>query len=162
MESLPVHSYQGYVILKPIEYHQLTWEIMATSTYGDLCPCSRMVGMMLRNLSAWEVRITPRTVTSNVQMAEIFPNMKALKHTSQVSSSKEQKEPSQVSQPTCSNSPKKELTMPTPISLQLGLGVPVSECDVLNKVDHLGCTEWEPEDQQEVRKNLKRVCGCLC
>ena len=40
--------------------------------------------MMLKNLSAWEVRIPPKTVISNVQVAEIVPNMKALKYASKV------------------------------------------------------------------------------
>ena len=125
---------------------------MATSTYWELCPVSRRVGMLLRNLSAWEVRIPPKTVIGNVQMAEMVPNKKSLNPTSKVLPLKEQKEPSQVSWPTCSNSPKKELTQPTPISLQLELGDPTSECDVLNQVDLLGCMKWDPEDQQEVRK----------
>ena len=89
---------------------------MAISIYGDLHPgCSR-VGMMLRNLSAWEGRILLKTVICNVQMAEIIPNMKALKCTSEVLPSKKQKELSQISQPICSNSPEKELTQLTPIS----------------------------------------------
>ena len=53
--------------------------------------------MMLWNLSACEVRIPPKTVIGNVQMAEIVPNMKALDHTHEVLPLKEQKEPSQVS-----------------------------------------------------------------
>ena len=32
---------------------------------------------------------------------------------------------------------------------------PTSEYDVLDKVDLLGCVNWEPEDQQRVRKNLR-------
>ena len=76
-------------------------EVMATSTYGDLHPGSRIVGIMLRNLSAWEVGIPPKTVISNVQAAEIVPNMKAPKDASEVLPSMEQTEPSWVSQPTC-------------------------------------------------------------
>ena len=57
---------------------------MATGTYRDLCPSSRRVGMMLQNLSACEVKIPPKTVVSNVQKAEIVPNMKALTHACEV------------------------------------------------------------------------------
>ena len=74
---------------------------MATSTYGDLHPGSRRVGMMLRNLSALEVRIPPRTVIHNVQAAEIVPSKKAPHYTSEVLPSTEQTEPSCISQPTC-------------------------------------------------------------
>ena len=42
--------------------HQLTWGIMATSTYGDLDSGSRRVGMMFRNLSAWQIRISTKTI----------------------------------------------------------------------------------------------------
>ena len=87
VESLPAHSYQVNVTSEPIESHQVTWGIMASSTYG--VSGSRRVGMMLRNLSAQEVRIPPKTVIGNVQTAEIIPNMKAIKHTSKVLPSKE-------------------------------------------------------------------------
>ena len=48
---------------------------MATSSYRDLRPGSRRVGMMLRNLSAQEVRIPPKAVIGSVQMAEIVLNL---------------------------------------------------------------------------------------
>ena len=70
---------------------------MVTSTYGDLCPGSRRVGMMLQNLSACEVRIPPVTVIGNKQMAEIVPGMKAHDHTYEVLPLEEQKGPLQVS-----------------------------------------------------------------
>ena len=73
---------------------------MVTSTHGDLCSGSRRVGMMLRNLSAQEVRIPPKTVISNVQAAEIVPNMKTPKYASKVLPSMEQTELSWVGQPT--------------------------------------------------------------
>ena len=41
------------------------------------------------------------------------------------------------------------------MSLQLELGDPTLEHDVLGKVDLLGYTEWDPEDQQEARKILR-------
>ena len=50
--------------------------------------------------------------------------------------------------------PKKELTWPTPISLQLELGDPTLENDMLDKVDLSGCAKWDPKNQQEVRKIL--------
>ena len=65
-------------------------EVIATGTYGDLHPGSRRVGMMLQNLSVQEVRIPPKTIIGNVQMAEIVPNVKALKPTSEVLPLKEQ------------------------------------------------------------------------
>ena len=80
---------------------------MVTSTYRDLCPGSKRVGMMLWNLSAWEVRVPPRTVIDNVQMAEIVHNMNALKPTNEVLPSKKQEELSKVTQSSYSNSPPK-------------------------------------------------------
>ena len=70
--------------------HWLTWGVMATSFYIDLCPGARKMGMMW-NLSAQEVRMPPKTMICNVQMAEIVPNMKALNPTSDVLPLKEQK-----------------------------------------------------------------------
>ena len=84
MESLPVHSYQVHVIAELIESHQLRWGLMATGTYGDPSPGSGKVGMMLRNLSAREVRFPHKSIIGNVQMAEIVLNMKAFKHTSDI------------------------------------------------------------------------------
>ena len=83
---------------------------MATSTYGDLCPGSRLVGMVLRNLSIWEVQIPPKTVIGNVQMAEIVLNLKVFKQMSVVLPLKEQVEPSKVGRPNGSDLPEKELT----------------------------------------------------
>ena len=57
--------------------------------------------MMLRDLSAWEIRIILKAVISNIQAADIVPHMKAPKYASKVLPSMEQTEPSQVSQPTC-------------------------------------------------------------
>ena len=63
---------------------------------------------------------------------------------------------SQVGWTTCPNSPEKELTWPSPVSPQLELGVPTLKHDVLEKVDLTGCAiEWDPKDQQEVRKILR-------
>ena len=53
--------------------------------------------MVLRNISAQEVRIPVKTVIGNVQTAEIIPNMRALEHTSETLPTKEQKEMSQIS-----------------------------------------------------------------
>ena len=136
--------------------------VMAISTYGDLCPGSRRVGMMLRNLSAWEVRIPPKTVIGNVQMAEIVPNMKALKHTSEVLPSKEQKEPSQVSWPTCLNSPKKELTWPDLYISTVGTGCSDLENMTCWKSGSLGVHQMGPQGSTRGEKNLKEICRCLC
>ena len=42
--------------------------VMTTSTYKDLCPGSRQVSMVLRNLA----------MIGNVQMAEVVPDLKVL------------------------------------------------------------------------------------
>ena len=89
-------------------------------------------------------------------MAEIFPNMKDQKHTSEVLLSKEQKEPSQVGQPTCSNSPQKELTWPTPISPQLELGVPILEHDMLEKWIYWGELNGIPRINKR-QENLRGI-----
>ena len=73
MESLPVCCYWVHVIKELIENHWLTWGVMAISTYSDLYPGSRRVGIMLQNLTAWEVRIPPKTIIGNVQLAEMSP-----------------------------------------------------------------------------------------
>ena len=49
---LPGHSCQVNVVAKLRESHQITQEAMATGMYGNLCPDSRRVGMMLKNPSA--------------------------------------------------------------------------------------------------------------
>ena len=126
---------------------------MAPNTYGDLLPGSRRVGMMLRNLSAYEVKIPLRTAISNVQAAKIVPNMKASIYTSEVLPSMEQMEPSWVGQPSCLT-PQTELTQLIPVYLQLESSDP-SSCDVLNKVDLSGCSKWDPKDNQEVRIILR-------
>ena len=66
--------------------------VMATSTYGNCCPGSRRVGMMLCNLSALEVRIPPRTVISNVQAIKIIPNLMAANYMGEVFPSMKQTE----------------------------------------------------------------------
>ena len=65
VKLLPVHSYQVHVIAELMENHWLTQGVMATSTYGGLHPGSRRVAMMLWNLSAWEVRIPPKTICAD-------------------------------------------------------------------------------------------------
>ena len=120
VESLPVCSCQIYVIAKLVA-NQVTWRVIATSTYGDLCPGSRWVGMVLRNFSAMEVWIPAKTVTGNVQMAEVVPDLKVFKQSSMVPPQKDQPEVSWLSY---SNPPEKELAWPSTISPQLGLSVP--------------------------------------
>ena len=75
--------------------------------------------------------------------------MKALKDTSKVLPSMEEKKPSQVSWLTFLTLLKRELIQLTPMSLQLESDDPNSECYVLNKVDLLWCAKWDPKDQQE-------------
>ena len=58
--------------------------VMATSTYGDVCPDPRRVGMVLGDLSVQEIRIPPKTVIGNVQTAEIIPHTKVLEHTGEI------------------------------------------------------------------------------
>ena len=153
MGPLPADSYRVNIIVELIEGHKITWWGMATSTYGDLHPCSRRVGIMLRNLCTWEVRIPPKNVISNVQAAQIVPNMKTPKYASEILPSMEQTELSWVTQPTCSP-PKNELTWPSPISLQLEWGDTTLEHNVLDKVDLSGCTKWDSKNQQEVTRIL--------
>ena len=131
-------------IVEPIESHQIIQGLMATSTSRDLHPGTRRVGMMLRNLSTWEMNIPPKAMISNVQTAQIVPNMKTLTHTSEALPSTEQKEPSQVGLPTCLTPNRKELTHSTPMSLQLEPGDPTLQHDILEKVDLSGCTKWDP------------------
>ena len=87
-------------------------------------------------------------------MAEIVPNLKVFKQTSMALPLNQHAELSKVSWHNGSNSPKKELTWLTPISLQLGPDVPTLEHDILRKVNLLGCTEWDSTDQQEAREIL--------
>ena len=54
-QSLPVLSCQVQVIVEPIASHWFMLGAMATNTYGNLCLGSRCMGMVLKNLSAWEV-----------------------------------------------------------------------------------------------------------
>ena len=83
---------------------------MGTSTYGDLHPGSRRVGMMWQSSSTHEVTIPPKTEIGKVQMAEIVPNMKAHDHMYEVLPLEEQKGPLQVSWLICTNSSENELT----------------------------------------------------
>ena len=109
-------------------------------TYGDLCPGSRRVAMMLRNLSAMEVRIPAKTVIRNVQAANIVSNMLTPKFTSETFPSTEQTESSLVGWLNCLTPSENELTWLTSISFQLKPVGSTLEYDVLDKVDLLGCT----------------------
>ena len=80
-QLLPAHSSQVQVITEPIASHWVTWGVMATNMSGDLCTGSKHVGMVLRNLSAWEVHIPPKTVISNVYAAKKVPDWEVLGHT---------------------------------------------------------------------------------
>ena len=72
--------------------------VMATNTYEDLCPGSKCVGMVLKNLSAREVCIPPKTVIGNVQTAEKVPDWEMLSNNGKDPPPKEQGELSKVSQ----------------------------------------------------------------
>ena len=52
-----------------------------------------------------------------------------------------------------------ELTWLTPMLPQLELGDSTLEHDILEKVDLSGCAEWDPMDQQEVRKILREYAN---
>ena len=121
---------------------------MATNTYGDLCPGSWHVGMVLRNLSTQEVCIPPKTVIGNIQTAEKVPDLEIFSHTNEFPL-KEQEEPSKAGQTNGPNPLEKEVTQLTPMSPQLELEVPTLEPDVLGMITLLGCAEWDPKDQWE-------------
>ena len=76
--SLPVSSCWVHVIAQPVTNQWIIWGVMVTITYGDLCPSSRWVGMVLRNLSAQEVDIPTKTVIGNVQTAYVVPALEVL------------------------------------------------------------------------------------
>ena len=64
------YSCWAQVIVEPVANHWVTGGVIATNMYGDLCPGSWHVGMVLRNLSAQEVHIPPKTIIGNVQTAK--------------------------------------------------------------------------------------------
>ena len=66
--------------------------VLATSTYGDLCPGFRQVGMVVQNVSMWVVWIPPKTVIGNVQMVEVVPNFPIFEQTSVIPPQEEQAE----------------------------------------------------------------------
>ena len=70
---------------------------------------------------------------------------------------KEWWESSKVSQTSSLNPLEKQVTWVTCQSPQLEFEVQPPEHDVLEKVDMPGCTEWDPEDWQEVQ-NILREC----
>ena len=142
MQWLHVHSCQIQVIAESIACHQVMWGVMATKIYGDLCPGSWHMGMVLRNSSAREVHIPPRTVICNVQIAEKVSDWEVLGHTGEDLPLKEQEEPSKVIWTSSTNTLEKVVTQPTPLSPLSELEVPTLQPDVL--------ADWDPEDQQEV------------
>ena len=97
VQLLPIHSCQVWMITEPIASHWVTWGSMATNTYGDLCPGSQCLGMVLRNLPTREVCIPPKAVTGNVQTVEKVPDWEMLDHTSEDLPLKVQEELSKVS-----------------------------------------------------------------
>ena len=82
-QSLPVHSCWVQVIAEPIANHWVTSGVMATNMYADLCPGSRCMGIVLRNLSAREFQIPPKNIIGNVETAEKVPNWEKLSHISE-------------------------------------------------------------------------------
>ena len=53
--------------------------------YWHLNPGSGRVGMMLQNLSSWEVRIPPKTIIGNVQAKNLVTNMLAPRYVDEAS-----------------------------------------------------------------------------
>ena len=78
-----------------------------------------------------------------------------LSHTSEDLPPKEQEKPSKVGWTSGPNPLEKEVTRLTPRSPQLELEVSILEPDILEKVDLLGCTDWDPKDQWEAQSILK-------
>ena len=95
-QSLPGCSCHLQVITKPIASHQIMWGVMTINICGELCPGSKCFVMVLRNLSAWEVCIPPKTVIGNVQTATKVPDREVLSHTGGDLPTKEQEELSKV------------------------------------------------------------------
>ena len=106
---------------------------MASSTYMDLCPGSRGVGIVLWNLSSWEVPIPPKTVIANIQIAEVTANLRVFKLAGLVLPHKEQMEWSRVAQSDGSESPEKEVTQLTSMSPPLEPTVPTQNMMCLNR-----------------------------
>ena len=134
---------------------------MATSTYGDLCPGSRWLGMALWNLPAWEVQIPPKTVIGNVQMAKVIPNLKVFKLAGLVLPQKEQMEWSRFSQSDGFESPGRG-DLADPYVPAIG-----TDCSNLgtwcpqNRLIFWGA----PNGTLEINKKWERFCGiyrCLC
>ena len=148
---------------EPIENHQLTWGVMATSIYGDLHPGSRRVGMMLRNLSAHEAKIPHKTIISNVQTAEIVPNMKVLAHACEAPPSKEQKGTITGWLVYLLKFPWRWVYISQPLYLCSWTQMfwPQSMMCWTNWVSW-GVLRYEPWGPTRSEENFKRVCGCLC
>ena len=60
--AITVHSCWVQVVTEPLANHWVMRGIRATNTYGDLCPGSKCIGMVMRNSSAWKAHIPPKTV----------------------------------------------------------------------------------------------------
>ena len=128
---------------------------MATKTYGDLCPGSKHMGIVLRNFSMREVCIPPKTVIGNVQTAEksLIGKCSAIMVRTLLQGSRGNYQRSTrlaVQIPW-----KKRWPSQPPKSSCSELEVPTLEHDVLGKVYMLGCTEWDLKDQQEAQSVLR-------
>ena len=132
---------------------------MTTNTYGDLCPGSKCVGRVLRNLSAQEVWIPSKTAIGKVQTTKKVPDWEVLSHTGENPPPKQQKEPPKVSWTSSPELPEKKVTKPTPRSSWLESEFPTLEPNVLGKVNLLGYGEWDPEDQLEAQSILREYAN---
>ena len=82
--------------------------------------------------------------------------MKAHDHTYEVLPLEEQKGPLQVGQSICLNSLENELILANPYISTVGTGCSDLRTWCAGESGSLmGCTEWDPQDQQEVRKILR-------
>ena len=93
--------------MEPIGSHRVMQGVMATNTYGDLCPGSRHMEMVLRNLSAQEVPVPPKMVIGRGQTVEKVPYRGLLAHTGKDLPPSVQRELPEVSQTSGPESPEK-------------------------------------------------------
>ena len=120
------------------------WGVMATNTYGDFCPASWNVGMVLRNLSAREVHIPPKTVIGNLYK-QLRKSLIGRCSATQVRTflQRSRRNHQRSARLAVQIPSEKEVTQLTNQSPQSEMEVPTLEHDVLENVNLAGCAEWD-------------------